>query len=414
MIKITPNPLKGEIKIVSSKSLSHRYLIGAALANGVSVIDNVLDSKDLTATKESLTSLGIKIEGNTVYGGTLKVINNIIDANESGSTLRFLIPISMLLEKEVTFIGKGLLPERPLNVYEDIFKDKYYYKRTTKNSLPLTVKGPLLPGDYVIPGNVSSQFVTGLLFSLPLLNGDSKIVIEGNLESRSYVNLTLETLKDYQITIIEKDNEFIIPGNQKYVPLKKSVPGDYSGAAFFIGAGLIGEKLILKNLLENSLQGDAKMIDIVKSMGGNIYFKNNDLIVEPSTLTGVTVDMEDYPDLGPILMALGAVSKGKMTLTNAKRLRIKESDRISAMVSNLNKLGVKTYELEDEVTVYGNEKLKGDVLLNTFNDHRIAMALAILSIKCELPITLDDETVVAKSYPTFFKEFVRLGGIIDE
>src|SRR5690554_538968 len=150
MIKITPNPLKGEIKIVSSKSLSHRYLIGAALANGVSVIDNVLDSKDLTATKESLTSLGIKIEGNTVYGGTLKVINNIIDANESGSTLRFLIPISMLLEKEVTFIGKGLLPERPLNVYEDIFKDKYYYKRTTKNSLPLTVKGPLLPGDYEI------------------------------------------------------------------------------------------------------------------------------------------------------------------------------------------------------------------------------------------------------------------------
>lgn len=414
MIKITPNPLKGEIKIVSSKSLSHRYLIGAALANGVSVIDNVLDSKDLTATKESLTSLGIKIEGNTVYGGTLKVINNIIDANESGSTLRFLIPISMLLEKEVTFIGKGLLPERPLNVYEDIFKDKYLYKKTTKNSLPLTVKGPLLPGDYVIPGNVSSQFVTGLLFSLPLLNGDSKIVIEGNLESRSYVNLTLETLKDYQVKIIEKDNEFIIPGNQKYIPLKKSVPGDYSGAAFFIGAGLIGEKLILKNLLENSLQGDAKMIDIVKSMGGNIYFQNNDLIVEPSTLTGVTVDMEDYPDLGPILMALGAVSKGKMTLTNAKRLRIKESDRISAMVSNLNKLGVKTYELEDEVTVYGNEKLKGDVLLNTFNDHRIAMALAILSIKCELPITLDDETVVAKSYPTFFKEFVRLGGIIDE
>lgn len=414
MIKITPNPLKGEIKIVSSKSLSHRYLIGAALANGVSVIDNVLDSKDLTATKESLTSLGIKIEGNTVYGGTLKVINNIIDANESGSTLRFLIPISMLLEKEVTFIGKGLLPERPLNVYEDIFKDKYLYKKTTKNSLPLTVKGPLLPGDYVIPGNVSSQFVTGLLFSLPLLNGNSKIIIEGNLESRSYVNLTLDTLKDYQVKIIEKDNEFIIPGNQKYIPLKKSVPGDYSGAAFFIGAGLIGEKLILKNLLENSLQGDAKMIDIVKSMGGNIYFQNNDLIVEPSTLTGVTVDMEDYPDLGPILMALGAVSKGKMTLTNAKRLRIKESDRISAMVSNLNKLGVKTYELEDEVTVYGNEKLKGDVLLNTFNDHRIAMALAILSIKCELPITLDDETVVAKSYPTFFKEFVRLGGIIDE
>ncbi len=414
MIKIIPNKLKGEIKIVSSKSLSHRYLIGAALSNGVSQIDNVLDSKDLTATKEALNSLGIKIKDNLVYGGTLKVINNIIDANESGSTLRFLIPISMLLDKPVTFVGKGLLPKRPLNVYKDIFKDKYLYKQETKDELPLTVKGPLKPGEFIIPGNVSSQFVTGLLFSLPLLKEDSKIIIKGNLESRSYVNLTLETLKDFKVDIIEKENEFIIPGNQKYITHNTSVPGDYSAAAFFIGAGLIGDKLILKGLKEKSLQGDAKMIEIVKKMGGNLYFKDNNLIVNPSELTGITVDMEDYPDLGPILMALGAVSKGKMTLTNAKRLRIKESDRISAMTHNLNKLGVKTKELIDEVTVYGKDNLSGDVLLNTFNDHRIAMALAILSIKCENPIYLDDETVVSKSYPNFFEEFIRLGGKVSE
>lgn len=412
MLEIFPNNLKGEIHIVSSKSLSHRYVIAAALAEGKSVISNILESDDLVATKKALINLGATIHDEIIIGSKIKRISKTIDANESGSTLRFLIPIAMLQDEVIEFIGKGKLPVRPLNVYDDMFKDKYYFVHTSQDELPLEVKGPLQSGVYMMPGNISSQFITGLLYALPLVDGDSKIILTTDLESKGYVDLTLDVLEKFGIRIEYEKNVFYIKGNQKYQPINASVEGDFSGAAFFIVAGILGSELKLKGLREYSLQGDKDIVRFAAEMGANIKYKDNDLIVSPSQTSGITIDIGQTPDLGPILMVLGSLSKGVTTITNASRLRIKESDRLDAMVKNLTKLGAHLEVDGDTVKIYGKDMLEGGATVETYGDHRIAMALAIASIRCMNPIILDDETVVSKSYPTFFDEFVRLGGKI--
>lgn len=410
MITITPRKLKGTIKIVSSKSLSHRYVMAASLAEGTSIIDNVLSSDDLDATKKALEALGAKIDGNKITGSKVKCLSPIIDAKESGSTLRFLIPVSMLQSETITFIGSGKLPDRPLNVYDDMFADRYYFIHPEDKWLPLEVKGPLQSGIYTMPGNVSSQFVTGLLYALPLVDGNSKIIVTTPLESKGYVDLTLDVLKQFGIQVKYEDQVFHIEGNQKYRAFDSSVEGDFSGAAFFIVAGLVGDELLLKGLREDSLQGDKAIIEFARQMNGDVKYTKDGLLVKPSQTKGITIDVGQTPDLGPILMVLGALSEGVTTITNASRLRIKESDRLDAMVQNLTKLGVKLEVADDQVSIHGVGKFKGGVNLQTFGDHRIAMALAVASIRCEEPITLDDETVVSKSYPTFFEEFKKLGG----
>lgn len=412
MLEIKPSKLQGEISIVSSKSLSHRFVIAAALAEGRSIIDNILVSDDLVATKEALINLGAIINDNEIVGSKITRINKVIDANESGSTLRFLIPIAMLQDELIEFRGKGKLPQRPLNVYDDMFHNKYYFVKKTKNELPLEVKGPLKSGVYMLPGNISSQFITGLLYALPLVEGDSKIIVTTELESKGYVDLTLDVLKQFGIEIEFSNNVFNIKGNQKYIPQHAKVEGDYSGAAFFIVAAVLNNGLTLKGLREDSLQGDKQIIDFVKQMGGNLTFDKGDLIVEKSPTKGITIDIGQTPDLGPILMVLGSLSEGITTITNASRLRIKESDRLDAMVQNLTKLGAKIEVKDDTAIIYGTPKLKGGVTVKTYGDHRIAMSMAVAALCCEEPIILDDEKVVSKSYPTFFDEFKRLGGII--
>lgn len=413
MIKIFPSSLSGDISIVSSKSLSHRYVIAAALAEGKSIIDNILDSDDLIATTKALENLGAHINGNEITGGKVRSVGSKIDANESGSTLRFLIPIAMLQKEDIEFVGHGKLPFRPLNVYEDLFKDKYKFIKKTENELPLVVAGPLKSDTYYLPGNISSQFITGLLYALPLVDGDSKIVITTNLESKGYVDLTLDVLKEFGIKIIQENNTFLIKGNQKYQPINSKVEGDFSGAAFFIAAGLLGEEITLKNLNKMSSQGDKEIIDFAIQMNGDIQFKNNDLVVKPSKLKATTIDIGQTPDLGPILMVMAALSDGVTTIKNVSRLRIKESDRLDAMVQNLSKMGVEMTLLDDAVMIKGRKELEGNCKLSSYGDHRIAMACAIASIKANGVVEIDDEKVVSKSYPTFFSEFIRLGGKIE-
>ncbi|HHY97030.1 MAG TPA: 3-phosphoshikimate 1-carboxyvinyltransferase [Acholeplasma sp.] len=413
MIKITPKDIEGSIEIVSSKSLSHRYVIAASLALGKSKIENILDSDDLVATKNALEALGAKIDESIIQGSKIKKVHDIIDAHESGSTLRFLIPIAMLQDEPIQFIGKGKLPERPLNVYQDLFENTYHYKYLSNKELPLEVKGPLKSGVYKLPGNVSSQFITGLLYALPLVQGDSKIILTTPLESRGYVDLTLQVLRQFGIKIEELENGFSIKGSQTYQPGNYYVEGDYSGAAFFVAAGLIGKPLLLKGLNPDSLQGDKTIIDIAKQMGGKLEFTNEGLMVYPSNLKGVEIDLSQIPDLGPILMVLACYAEGKTLIKNAERLRIKESDRLEAMVENLTKMGAKMTVINDSVLIEGKCFLNGDVTLNTFGDHRIAMASAIAGRHAKNPIYLDDEKVVSKSYPTFFKEYVRLGGLVE-
>lgn len=234
MTKIYPVKLTGEVFIPSSKSLSHRYVIAAALAEGKSIVRNVLDSDDLLATKKALMSLGAKINNEEIIGSKLKVIDDVIDCNESGSTFRFLVPIVMLLDQAVTFIGKGKLGDRPIDVYDEIFKSTHTFMHPLNSSLPLMVKGPLKANSYHLRGNVSSQFLTGLLFALPLVNGDSKIILTTELESSGYVDLTLDVLKRFGVIINRQDNQYLIPGNQNYHVVDLAVEGDYSSAAFYI------------------------------------------------------------------------------------------------------------------------------------------------------------------------------------
>jgi 3-phosphoshikimate 1-carboxyvinyltransferase len=282
-ILVTPTPLKGDVFIISSKSLSHRYIIAAALSKGVSYIQNVMESDDLYATKKALESLNASFNNDIIEGQALRVINPNIECMASGSTVRFLIPIAMLLDEKIRFHGKDHLPKRPLDIYEHLFKSKgLHYERLSLDHLPIEVKGPLQGGIYELRGDVSSQFVSGLLFALPLCNKDSEIKIIGELESKPYVMLTVRVLEQFGINIHTTDHGFIIPGNQAYQPTSARVEGDFSQAAFFIIAGLIGHQIQIHGLNPKSLQGDAKIIDIITSMNGKIGYIDNVLEVKPS------------------------------------------------------------------------------------------------------------------------------------
>lgn len=422
-IKICPKNLKGSVNIPPSKSLAHRAIISAGLAKGESIIENIAYSKDILATIHGMKSFGVSI--NEIHKDDDKVLNikgiskigienNIIDCIESGSTLRFLIPIALLQEhKEVTFIGRGKLPQRPLDEYYNIFHKENIFYQNEKGNLPLRIKGQLKPGEFCLKGDISSQFITGLMFALPLLNGDSKIIITSKLESKGYVDLTMDILNKFGVKVENNlYKEFYIKGNQSYISRNYKVEGDFSQGAFWIVAGAIGEEIICKNLNINSLQRDKEIINIIKSMGGNIDINDDFIKVSPSRLKGVTIDASEIPDLVPILAVAGLFSSGVTKIINAKRVRIKECDRLHAIACELNKIGGEVEELEDGLIIKGNKKLKGGVV-DSWNDHRIAMALAVASIACEEPLIINNSEAVEKSYPNFWEEFKNVGGDIE-
>ena len=423
-LKIIPSKLKGSVKIPPSKSMAHRAIICAALSDGICRIDNIDYSDDIIATINAMNSLGATIEKHDDYievVGIYKNIhkikrNRIIDCNESGSTLRFLVPISLLFKGSNKFIGKGNLGKRPLTTYYNIFNDqgiKYSYE---ENNLNLVVDGELKPGVFEVEGNISSQFITGLLFALPLLNGDSKIIITKEMESKGYIDLTLKAISDFGIEIINNNySEFIIKGNQKYNARNYRVEGDYSQAAFFLCADGLGNNVVCRDLDLNSLQGDKEIIDILERM--NVVFNTNEIGLSGEVngeLISTVIDGSQCPDIIPVLSAVSALSKGTTEIINAGRLRIKECDRLSAVTSELKKLGAQIIEKEDGLVITGVEKLQGGVEVWSHKDHRIAMTLAIASTMCKKPIIIKDYECVAKSYPSFFEDFKALGGNIHE
>lgn len=423
-LKIIPSKLKGSVKIPPSKSMAHRAIICAALSDGICRIDNIDYSDDIIATINAMNSLGATIEKHDDYievVGIYKNINKIkenriIDCNESGSTLRFLVPISLLFKGSNKFIGKGNLGKRPLTTYYNIFNNqgiKYSYE---ENNLNLVVDGELKPGVFEVEGNISSQFITGLLFALPLLNGDSKIIITKEMESKGYIDLTLKAISDFGIEIINNNySEFIIKGNQKYNARNYRVEGDYSQAAFFLCADGLGNNVLCRDLDLNSLQGDKEIIDILERM--NVVFNTNEIGLSGEVsgeLISTVIDGSQCPDIIPVLSAVSALSKGTTEIINAGRLRIKECDRLSAVTSELKKLGAQIIEKEDGLVITGVEKLQGGVEVWSHKDHRIAMTLAIASTMCKKPIIIKDYECVAKSYPSFFEDFKALGGNIHE
>lgn len=418
-VLIRPKKLNGVIDVVPSKSYSHRAIIAASLAKGRSVVRNVLFSDDINRTISCCEAFGAIIEKHENYliidGSNVRRVKDIVNVGESGSTIRFMIPIMLTNSLPMEFVGENNLVNRPLDAYYKIFDEQgICYSHPSDKYLPLKTNGGLKSGEFSILGNISSQFITGLLFALPLLDGDSKINIIGNLESKAYIDLTLDILSLYNIEIVNNNYEsFYIKGNQEYKPCDYVVEGDFSQAAFFLAMGVLGNDVSLGCMNMESLQGDRKIIEDIKNLGGIISYEDGLLKAMPNELVGSTIDFSQSPDLGPILSVVSSLAKGETKFVNAGRLRIKECDRITCVKEELNKLGASISESETEMYFKGVIQLHGSLDLDTHNDHRIAMSLAVASTVCDSPLLILNAGCVKKSYPHFWSDFVKLGGDID-
>jgi len=418
-LKIKPTKLSGNVTVPPSKSLAHRAIISAGLAEGTSEIHNIQFSDDMIATINGMRALGAKIEKKqnsiTVEGiGSFNAIENqIIDCNESGSTLRFLMPISTLFSGETRFIGRGKLGERPLDAYEEIFKEQgISYTPSGIGRLDTKISGSLKPGDYFVSGDVSSQFITGMLFTLPLLGGGSTLTITTSLESVGYIELTLSVLRAFGVQVDHNNyRRFKIPGNQQYTARDYEIEGDFSQAAFFLSAGALGSDVKVDGLNHYSLQGDQEIIDILEQLNAEFEVDEDSIQARSQELNGdVEIDGSQVPDIIPVVALVASLSKGKTVIKNLSRLRIKESDRLMATQVELAALGANIKIVDNELHIEGVSELQGGVEVWSHKDHRIAMMLGIASTVCKEPIIVKDSESVAKSYPDFWKDFKTLGG----
>ena len=330
---------------------------------------------------------------------------------ESGSTLRFLLPLMGALGHQAEFHMEGRLPQRPLSpLYEEL--EAHGCTLSPQGQVPLTIEGQLQPGTYRLPGNVSSQYISGLLFALPLLDGDSEILLTSTLESTPYVDMTIKTLSHFGIRIEKTSGGYAVRGNQTYAaPKEYMVEGDWSNACFFLAAGAITEGgVTVSGLNPDSLQGDKAILDILQEMGATVSTGPAGITVQPGEgLCGITIDASQIPDMVPILSVLGLVASGTTEIRNAGRLRIKESDRLSAITMTLTALGGQVEELPDGLRIKGGRRLTG-ATIDSHNDHRIAMMAAIASLICDGKVTIGHAEAVEKSYPDFF-DILREAGL---
>ena len=408
-LTIYPSKLAGEVTPPSSKSQAHRALIAAALGGGISTISNLADSQDIQATRRCLSALGALVED--LGPGTLRVhgLGNSIpqagpfptlDCGESGSTLRFLIPVALLVQGQAAFTGRGRLMERPLAPYEDLFRGKGIGWSMEHGVLTLD-RGrgydrlALDPGEYRLPGDVSSQFITGLLFALPLLEGDSDLLLTAPLESRGYVDLTLDVLDRFGVVAEPRENGFHIPSGQMYQARDLAVEADWSQAAFWYAANHLGGQVDILGMDPASRQGDREIAAYSRMLARSGQ---------------VELDVSQCPDLAPPLAAMAAVRTGTTRLTNAARLRAKESDRLASVTRALRAMGGQVEEYADSLTIHGVKRLPGGGVVDCANDHRIAMMAAVCAASAEAPVKLLGAECVRKSYPEFWTHFQSLGG----
>lgn len=403
-LTIYPKKLHGSITPPPSKSQAHRLIIGAALGAGSCIIENIAFSQDIMATLDAMVQLGASFESNTPnsirihgMGGRFKGELPHLDCGESGSTLRFLIPIALAAAGGGMFTGRGRLMERPQKPYFDLF-DQKGVAYSLENGV-LTVNGSLPSGEYALRGDVSSQFFTGLLYALPLLEGDSVIRSTTALESRSYIDMTLDALRQCGIEVMDEGDRFRVKGGQKYTLTDCAVEADWSQAGFFYAALGLGNDIEIMGMNAYSTQGDMRIVPYYLKM-----LNRGD----------VTLDVSDCPDLVPPLAVQAALrGEGNTTyITNAARLRIKESDRLAAVTTVLNALGADVEELPDGLVIHGKDGLTGGVTVSGFNDHRIAMMTAVAATRCAAPVKLLGADCVKKSYPNFWEDYEKLGGVI--
>lgn len=430
--------LKGIVTAPASKSQTHRAIIAAGLAEGESLIRGVQLSDDILATIEGMRALGAEISAldpkKLTQSLTIKGIGHslttegqkvtsvkepypVIQAKESGSTLRFLIPLVAIGSQPFRFVGEGKLGQRPLSAYQTIFQQQgLTFDLLKQEPLDLVVAGPLSSGSYELSGQLSSQFITGLLLALPLLKGDSKLHVLGEMSSSGYVAISLDVLEKFGVEIEEVDRQtYRIPGGQSYKAGELTIEGDFSQGAVYLCAGILGHQVQVKGLSVDSVQPDRKVMTFLKAFGGMNWVEEDGTISISANHRHGVVDLsgDQTPDIMPLLALVAALSEGESRLTNLGRLRLKESDRLKAVEEELTKIGADIRIEGDSWIIKGQSSFKGGVVVDSHHDHRIAMMLALASTYCDEPIYLQHSEVVRKSYPHFWEDWQKLGGSAD-
>lgn len=421
-VSIANRPLQGTIRIMPSKSYLHRGVICASLCTAPSQIAGVDSlSQDILATMDVIKGIGLadfayQNQMLTVFPrensskakeqGTNKTY---LYPRESGSTLRFLIPIAAQFTQEAVFVCEGRLAQRMKGTYGEILQNQPVVY--TEQGEEVAIRGKIHGGSFDVPGNISSQYLSGLLFLLPLLQEDSTLNITTKLQSRPYVDMTLQMLSHFGVTsYFEGENRLVVPARQQYQAGDVAIEGDFSHGAFYLTAGLLGEQpLQIQNLNPQSLQADRAILRALESMGGNITYEQGVYTAYPSVLHGAVIDISMCPDIGPVLAVAAAAAQGTTRLVGAERLKLKESDRLASTCELINSLGGKAQADQNSLTIIGTGKLKGG-RVNTYHDHRIAMSGAVASVICCQPVVLDDGACTQKSCADFFGEWKSLGG----
>ncbi len=416
-VKIKPSTIEGQVVAPPSKSYTHRALVCSALANGESTIISPLNSDDTEATMDLLEKLGVKIRVKedtwNVNGGQLYQPKGDLFCRESGTTMRFMTAICSLVNGTCRLIGGSSLSKRPMKPLIDGLKQLGVECASERGFPPVTVKGGLTGGQTKIPGDISSQFISALLLVAPLAKEDTELILTTPLESKPYVLMTIDAQRQFGVEIGASEDlrEFWVK-KHAYTPRNYKVEGDWSSAAFLLASGVLAGEIEVQNLNEKSLQADREILNVLKQMGAEAISKNRNIKLKKSELEALKFDVSDCPDLFPILTVLCAVAEGKSKLTGIKRLKIKESDRIAAMKEGLVRMNVAVMEEENSIIIK-TSKPKG-AIIDPKNDHRIAMAFAILSLVAEGETIIQDAECVSKSFPTFWDVMKYLGMNFEE
>lgn len=426
-VRITPGILSGHVQAIASKSELHRMLICAAFADGPTEItvsgsayrEGCSLPNDILATAGCLEALGAEIK---FLPGFIRVFpsseinlkeNPLLDCGESGSTFRFLLPVAASVSGKVSFTGKGRLPERPISGLSDALKA--HGVSFSSDRLPFTVSGKPSGGVYEIPGNISSQYLTGLLLSLPLLEENAEIRLLTLLHSSGYIDITRQVMEAFGVSVIQMGESYRISGHKRYCsPSRISAGGDWSNAAAFLAASALRSenKIECSSLDPDSSQGDRAILQLLEKFGAKVTGTENGITVHADKICGTSIDIDETPDLLPVLAAAACAAQGETVFYNAGRLRLKESDRIDSAADMVRALGGKAETGPDCLVIYGSGSLCGGSV-NAANDHRIVMAAAIASAVCTGPVVIRGAEAVDKSYPTFWEDFRAVKGVVN-
>ena len=426
---ITPRTLAGTVPAIASKSVAHRLIIAAALANGETHVACNTTCADIDATISCMTALGARVEATSDgyqvhpvpksrrYGILKAFCGRTLDCGESGSTLRFMLPVACALGADAVFTGRGRLGARPLAPLSDELMAAGCDLEGL-GGFPLKTSGRLRPGRFELPGDVSSQYITGLLMAAPLLEGDSEVLVRGRIESRPYVNLTIQALRQFGVEVVQEHVDDAGRGEatlfralgEYRTPGSVSVEGDWSNAAFWLCAGAMGtEPVTVTGVQLSSAQGDRTVLAALSRFGARIGRSTDAATVQPDKLEGFEMSAQDVPDLVPVLAAVASVARGTTVIRDCARLRIKESDRLETVRRELTNLGANIRIAGDDLVIEGVDELAGGTV-DAHNDHRIAMMCAVAATRCAGQVEIRGAEAVDKSYPAFFEHYERLGG----